>query len=132
MPTQTLQILGSYGIDVEIEYAEIQRDFGDGYDANELVGNTAGELFYRLTYDYLPQTTVDFVLDPENANAVTSYADYLWLFFTRRKVDGAAFNITDPKSGATVLVKFVDRRLSLKLINYKLFTSGLLLRQHRT
>lgn len=128
----TLQILGSYGMDIEIGFAEIQRDFGEGYDANELVGNSSGELFYRLVFDFLPDSTDLTVTDPEDGDAVKTYQDYLWDFFVRRKQTGDAFDVTDPRTGSTVSVKLIDTRLSYKFLTYKLFSSGLLLRQHRS
>lgn len=128
----TLQILGSYGMDIELEFAEIQRDFGDGYDANELVGNSAGELFYRLVFDFLPDSLELTVTDPEDGSAVKTYQDYLWDFFVRRKQNGDAFDVVDPRTGSTVSVKLTDIRLSYKFLTYKLFSTGLLLRQHRS
>lgn len=128
---QTLQVLGSYGMELDIEFAEIVRDFGDGYDDNVLVGNSSGEKFYRLVLEFLPDGTDQLsVVDPEDS-LTKSYADYIWDFFVRRKQDGEAFNITDPRDGATVLVKFAESRLSYQFLTYKLFGSGLLLRQHR-
>lgn len=132
MPTQTLQIIGSYGLELDLAVNEIVRDFGDGFDQTVFVGNTAGLRRYRLKYEFLPDSTSDLsVTDPEDST-VKSYARYLYDFFLRRKVDGAAFQITCPLKGDTVLVKFTDKVLTLQLFTYKLYSSGLALRQYRS
>lgn len=129
----TLQILGSYGFEPEIVFDEIVRDYGDGYDDTILVGHSQGVKFYKLNFEFLPDTTSELsVLDPEDS-LTKSYARYLWDFFVRRKGDGAAFNITDPRDGSTVSVKFAEGRLSYTLFQYKIFSAaGVLLRQYRS
>lgn len=129
MPTQTFQVPSQLQLEVAIEFAEIVRDYGDGYDDNVLVGHSDGQLFYRLVWNSLPDRTTHTVTD-EDAATVT-WADYIWQFFINRKQDGEAFNITDPRSGSTVLVKFVERRLTYNMIHTSVFTTGILLRQHR-
>ena len=128
----TLQILGNLGLDVGIRFAEIQRDFGDGHDRNELVGNSQGQLFYSLVFNVLPDRVTHTVTDPEDGDTVKSYANYLWDFFVRRKQDGLPFDITDPRTGLTVSVKFVDTELTYRLFSRKIYSTGLKLKQHRS
>ncbi len=137
MSTQTLKIIGSYGASVGIEFQEITRRYGSGYDQNDLTGPTDGTLVVRLNYDFLPDDGSLTVTDPENANAVTNWSVYLWKFFVRRKQDDEAFNVTiiDPSVGGTTelteLFKFVDRRMDFNWFSYKLYSTGLELRQWR-
>jgi len=139
MPTQSfiaptgINILGEYGAATSIRYDEINRDFGGGYDETELTGPTAGTLFLRLKYGFLPSSTALTVVDAENGSAVTPWAQYVWLFFKRRKADQAAFNVTytDPATGsdATTTFRFVDSQLDFETVTYKLQSTGILLRQ---
>lgn len=136
MPTQTLQIPASYAIDVAVEYQEITRFYAGGHDKTEVVGPTDGIILLGLSFNHLPMGTSLTVIDPENGSAVTPWAKYLWKFFNYRKADQAAFNVNieDPNTGATMtqLFKFADSRLTMQLINWKLYTaSGLQLRQWR-
>lgn len=134
---QTLQILGSYGAGVGIEFQRINRRYGSGYDQNDLTGHTDGTLVLKLNYDFLPDDGSLTVLDPENANAVTNWPVYLWKFFVSRMQDDEAFNVTviDPGVGGsttlTALFKFVDSRMDYSWFSYKLYSTGLELRQWR-
>lgn len=134
---QTLQILGSYGAGVGIEFQRINRRYGSGYDQNDLTGHTDGTLVLKLNYDFLPDDGSLTVLDPENANAVTNWPVYLWKFFVSRMQDDEAFNVTviDPSVGGsttlTQLFKFVDSRMDYSWFSYKLYSTGLELRQWR-
>ena len=131
MPTQTLQLLGSYGADIAIRFDRIVHDFKDGFKRFTLVGHSAGVLRYRLVYDFLHAATDQLsVTDPEDS-ILKSWPDYLWDFFARRMVDGAAFNLADPRTGSTVLVTFVESALSYNFFTYKLFSSGIELEQFR-
>lgn len=136
MPVQELKILGGYGAKVSIRFARIVHDHGDGYVTKALVGNSAGERLFALNYDFLPNEGSLTVVDTENGNAVTNWPAYLWRFYVRRMVDGAAFNIIyeDPDAGAstTTLVDFVDNQLDYDWMTFKLYSSGVLLRQART
>jgi hypothetical protein len=127
----TLQVLGSYGMTISIVFDEIVRDYRDGTTDTVLVGHTNGVLEYALKLDFLPDAELT-VTDPEDSNIVKTWQDYFWDFFVRRKQDGAAFDITDPRTGSTVSVKFVDSRLDYEFVTYALFSAaGIRLRQHR-
>lgn len=128
-----INVLGEYGASIGIGYDRIIRDFGGGYQTNELTGPTAGLLTLRLNYGFLPQGTEITVVDAENSNTVTPWAKYVWLFFKRRMADGAAFDVTytDPATGSTDTDKFVfvDSELTYEEANYKLSTTGIVLKQ---
>jgi hypothetical protein len=140
VPTQTLlaptgiSVLGAYGASVSVEYAEIVREFAVGYDKSELVGPTDGQLFLKLNYEFLPDEAPYTVVDVENGSAVTTWPVYLWRFYKRRKADGAAFNVTfyNPEDGAddTRTFKFEDSQLSYDFLMFKLYSTGLLLREY--
>ena len=129
-----INILGEYGSSIGIRFDEISRDYGGGYDETELVGPTTGLLFLRLKYGFLPTNTLLTVVDDENSNTVTPWAQYLWLKFKRRKADGQAFDVTfiDPATNAnsTKKFKFADSQLDYETITFQLYGSGLLLRQY--
>lgn len=140
MPTQSLLIYPSFGYGVDLVVDEISKDYGSGYDNSILVGHSEGLLFYRLRYDFLHYGTDQLsVLDPEDS-VTKNWPSYLFAFYLRRKLDGEAFNIkydTDkfnlvqPTTGTSLLVKFVDKRLSFENVTFKLYSSGVLLRQYR-
>lgn len=141
MPTQTLKIFPSYGADIERTFDVIPRSFGDGYDNSVVVGNSTGLIFYRLRFDYLHYSTDQLsVLDPEDS-VTKNWPRYLWDFFARRIIDGEAFNIkydtdvynlvNDTTTGTALLVKFVDTRISYNQFTFKLYSTGLTLRQWR-
>lgn len=135
MSVQTLKVIGSYPANVGIEFQELTRRYGSGYDQTDLVGPTDGTLTLKLNYEFLPDDGSLTVTDPENGDAVTNWPVYLWKFFVRRKQDGEAFYVTmiDPSVGGsttfTQLFKFVDSRLDYSWFTYKLYSSSLELRQ---
>lgn len=137
MATQTLQIIGSYAAGVGIEFQRINRRYGSGYDQNDLTGHTDGTLVLKLNYEFLPDDGSLTVTDPENGDAVTNWSVYLWKFFVNRMQDDEAFNVTviDPSVGGsttlTQLFKFVDSRMDYSWFSYKLYSTGLELRQWR-
>lgn len=135
MSTQTLQLPPSYPASISIRFEEIVREFGGGYDTSEIVGPTDGTILLKFNYGHLPAGTSLVVSDPEDGGASTPWAKYLWKFFIRRKQDGEAFNVVadDPATGttATWLVKFADSQLDYELLTYKLYSSGVALRQWR-
>lgn len=141
MATQTLLIPSSYQYTTEIVFDVVDRSFGDGYDNSIVVGHSEGLLYYTLRYDFLHYATDQLsVTDPEDST-LKSWPSYLWAFFKRRIIDGEAFNLkysvdpfnlVDPATGSAVLVKFVDKRLSLENITFKLYSTGIVLRQYRT
>ena len=130
MPTQTLQIIGNFSPEIEIEFAEIVRDYGDGYDSTVRVGHSDGQLHFRLVYNVLPGAQGQSILDPETSTN-KSQADYLWDFFVKRKQDGEPFLVKNPRTEANVLVKFAESRLSYTLFAVKLFSTGIRLKQYR-
>ncbi len=140
MAIQSLLIYPSYGYGVDLVVDEIPDSFGDGYDTAAIVGNSAGLLYYKLRFDFLHYGTDQLsVTDPEDS-VVKSWPSYLYAFFLRRKLDGEAFNIkydtekfnlTLPTTGTSILVKFVDRTLSLDNVTFKLYSTGITLRQYR-
>ena len=67
MSTQTLKVIGSYPANVGIEFQELTRRYGSGYDQTDLVGPTAGTLVLRLSYEFLPDDGSLTVTDPETA-----------------------------------------------------------------
>lgn len=130
MPTQTLQIIGNFSPEIEIEFEEIRRDFGSGYDANLRVGHTDGQLRFRLVYNVLPGAQGQTILDPETSTNKTQ-ADYLWDFFVKRKQDGQPFYVKNPRTDANVLVKFSESNLTYTKFAVKLFSTGIRLHQYR-
>ncbi len=130
MPLQTLQILGSYGFREKIKYDRIEHRFSDGSRSSALVGNSAGTTTYVLNFDFLPDTEL-MVTDPAHSDTVT-WAVYLPRFFADRMADGAAFNIVVPRTGSTVAVALLTTELDLDFLTYKLYSTGLELRQYRT
>jgi hypothetical protein len=128
-----INVLGEYGAGISIRYDEISRDFGGGYDETELVGPTGGLLLLRLKYGFLDASGTLTVQDPENGNAVTKWSVYVWKVFKRRKLDGAAMDVTyiDPETEmtATAKFKFVDSQLDYETVTYLLYSTGILLRQ---
>jgi len=133
---QTLLVPPSYSVGVSIRFDEIIREFGGGYDTNELVGPTDGIILLKYRYNILHAGAQLTINDPEAGGAATSWPKYLWLFYRRRKQQGDAFNVTlleDPATEAamTQLFKFADSQLDYDLISWKLYTSGIALRQWR-
>lgn len=130
MPTQTFQLIGQMGSAYELQFARIVHDFGDGYESAALVGNSSGQEFVTLKFNVLTDRAGDVLTDPEDSTSKTR-AKYLIDFFTRRMVDGAAFNVTTTR-GDTLLVTFAESTLSAEIINRKAYSTGLRFRQHRS
>lgn len=140
MAVQTLLIPSSYGYTTTIEYDEVVHNYGSGYNTTSIVGHSEGLLYYTLRFDFLHYATDQLSLtDPEDST-LKSYPAYIWAFFKRRKIDGEAFNLkystdvfnlVDPTTGSSVLVKFVDRRLTLDNITFRLYSTGIQLKQYR-
>lgn len=131
MPTPELKITGGFSPDVEIGFAEIIRNYGDGYDTTLRVGHSDGETRYRLVCNTLSSSLAPFIIDEENGNTPTPPAIYLWRFFVRRKQDGQAFNIKDPLFETNVLVKFSESKMSFSKFAVRLFSTGINLHQFR-
>src|SRR5262245_38694195 len=127
--TQSLQLIGQIGSEYELEFAEIVRDYGDGRDDSVLVGHSEGQEFVTLIFNALTDRSGDTISDPEDSTTKTRMK-YLIDFFTRRKVDGEAFNVTTTRE-QTLLVKFADRSLTAKNIGRKAYSVGIRFRQHR-
>jgi len=131
MPLQRLKILGQFDLECAIEFAELERDYGDGYDSTVRVGHSEGLKTYRLVYKALPQTQGQSILDDETMTQ-KKQADYLWDFFVKRKQDGEAFIIKDPRTETDIDVKFAERRLSYQMFALKLYSTGIALREWRS
>ena len=135
MPTQTLQLVGKFEHDAGRQYARLYFDHGDGFTPSVLVGHSSGVRTYRYVYT-APDRTGDsrfMVTDAEDSVSKT-WSDYLEDFHGRRMVDGAAFNVTDQKTGSTVLVTFAGENaqaLTFRAIGKKVYACELLLRQYR-
>ena len=131
MPSyQTLKLTGDFDLQVEIEFEEIQRYYGSGYDTTVRTGHSAGVLHFKLVYKVLSGSQGQKIHDDESGTDKAP-ADYVWDAFVNRKADGQPFYIKNPRTGTDVLVKFTDRRLSFTLFAVKLFSSGITLRQFR-
>lgn len=130
MPTQELLLTGDFDIQVEIEFGEIERNYGKSYSTVLRTGHTDGDLGFKLVYKTLANSSGQAITDPEDSIAKAP-ARYVWEFFVRRKQDGAAFNVKDPRTGNLVLCKFAERKLSYTLFAVRLFSSGISLKQFR-
>lgn len=130
MPTQELLLTGDFDLQVEIEFAEIPRNYGSGHETVLRGGHSDGNLGYKLVYKTLSNSGGQAITDPEDSTAKAP-ARYVWEFFVRRKQDQAAFNVKDPRTGTDVLVKFAERKLSYTLFAVRLFSSGISLKQYR-
>ncbi len=127
---QTFQL--PYGVELEVEMTvgELVWSYGDGFDDQAFVGHTGGHLTYRFSY-FAPNRTTHQVTDPEDS-IVKTYPKYFKDFWLRRKIDGADFNVTDPITGAAVLVKFIDSRIVFRTIGKTTFQIQAAFRQHRS
>lgn len=130
MPTQTLKWVGNFSLEITQRFTEIRRNHHDGYDTDKTVGSNVGLLEFSLTFSSLPQSAAPAILDDETTTNM-SRADYVWTFFTKRKVDGEAFNILDPRTETNVLVRFVDQEISFDLFMERMASTGLRLKQVR-
>lgn len=130
MPTQELQITGDFDLQVEIEFGEVERNYGKSYSTVLRTGHTDGDLSFKLVYKTLSNSGGQAITDPEDSIAKAP-ARYLWEFFVRRKQDGEPFNVKNPRTGALVLVKFAEKKLSYTLFAVRLFSTGLSLKQFR-
>lgn len=130
MPTWELLLTGDFDLVEEIEFGEIERNYGKSYSTILRTGHSDGDLSFKLTYKTLSNSGGQAITDPEDSTAKAP-ARYVWEFFVRRKQDGAAFNVKDPRTGSLVLVKFAERKLSYTLFAVRLFSSGISLKQFR-
>ena len=131
MPTQTFQLIGQLGSEYEIAFARLDFDYGDGYEQSVIVGHSSGQEFVTLVFNVLSNRSAQNITDPEDSVSKTR-EKYLIDFFTRRQVDGAAFNVTTTR-GDTLLVTFAEARLNLKR-SYKQASGSVAIRfrQHRS
>jgi hypothetical protein len=128
MPERLLK-LGSFGCELSIFYPKVRRNFLDGLDGDDPA--TTSVRRYRLVYKALPNATLQNVLDPED-DVTRTEAQYLEAFWRRRIQDGAAFTITDFRTGEDVTVKFLPQSdaLSLTLFRRSLFESELYMEEY--
>lgn len=130
MPTQTLKLTGDFDLQVEIEFEEIVRNYGSGFDTTLTTGHSDGQLHFKLTYKVLSGSQGQKIHDDESGTDKAP-ADYVWDFFVARKKDKQPFYILNPRTGTNVLCKFSERRLSFTLFAIKLFSTGISLHQFR-
>jgi hypothetical protein len=126
---ETLQEIGSFGLSVEVDFAIVEQDLGDGYDQSILMGSSAGLRAWNLVYKTLPQTLDGAIM---RGTELESRADYVWDFFVRMKAAGnASFELICPKDGKRYLVKFAEHKISYELFMVRLFSSGVRIVQRR-
>jgi hypothetical protein len=126
----TLQLPSQFPLDENIEFEEIVRRFGDGYDHDESVGSTDGIRSFRFAFNTLTQSSGQSVYDAELDDDLTR-AVSLWEFFKRRKRDGSPFWVCAPRDEANVLVKFWQSRLKFKRQPINRFMAEVELREHK-
>ncbi|MGH7815784.1 MAG: hypothetical protein ACREOR_00185 [Candidatus Binatia bacterium] len=129
MPTQTFVLIGQPSSEYELAFARLDFDFGDGYEQSVIVGHSSGQEFVTLVFNALSNRSAQNITDPEDSTAKTP-EKYLIDFFTRRMVDGAAFNVTTTR-GATLLVTFADSKLPIKRTGKNIGQINIRFRQHR-
>ncbi len=105
MSTQTLQLVGVARPTQGRKFERLTFNHGSGNQESVLVGHSQGVRYCQ--YEYVaPDRSTHTVNDPENGNTATTWIDYLDAFHGYRMVDGAAFNVTDQRTGSTILVMF--------------------------
>jgi hypothetical protein len=130
MPYPELQYLGNFQLTSEIEFPGVlEANYGDGYGDSAIVGSTAGTRLWSLTYSALFR-------QPFGAGASSfvsqSRADYVFEFYVARMAAGnEPFVVYCPRARKRFLACFVDKKLTFTLVDYRLATSGLNLRQRR-
>lgn len=130
MPTQTFQLIGQPGSDYELAFARLEFNFGDGYEQAVIVGHSSGQEFATLTFNVISNRSAQNLTDPEDSTNKTP-EKYLIDFFTRRMVDGEAFNVTTTR-GDTLLVTFAQDTLPIKRIAKNAGQISIRFKQHRS
>lgn len=130
MPTQTFQLIGQIGSGGSLSVARLRFRYGGGYEQSVLVGHSSGDESVSLVFNALSDRTAQNLVDAEDSVTRTPL-EYAIAFFTRRMVDGAAFNVTTTR-GDTLLVYLDEETISYDYISKSVFKGGLRFRQART
>lgn len=120
-----LQLIGSFGLRAEIEFAELVMQLSLRRRAAVEVDDSRGVRSWQLVYKALPGT-LDGPVTLDSGDA-RSRADYLWDFFCDRKGGGGpqSFILTCPRDGKDYLGVFTDPKLSYEMFTVRLFSTGL-------
>jgi hypothetical protein len=120
------------GQEVDIEFAVLSAQFGDGHGARALVGSPAGLRTWRIKYDHLAR-------QPHRRTgrfSVESAASYLWGFWCDRMAEGnSSFvrSFVDPRDNKRKdwLVGFTETKLTYTEFRQRFYTTGIEVRQRR-
>lgn len=130
MPVPDFLLIGQIGSDLDVAYARIIHDFGDGFVQQALVGHASGEESVTLIFNTLSDRSAQNVLDPEDSTNKTP-TQYLLDYLKRRVADGSAFNVTTTR-GVLLSVYWLEPNINWKTISKKAGSTGLKFRQART
>lgn len=130
MPTPSFALPGQLGSDYELSFARLEQNFGDGYETAAIVGHSSGQEFVTLTFNAISNRSAQNITDPEDSTSKTP-EKYLIDFFTRRMVDGAAFNVTTTR-GDTLLVTFAQDSLPINRFSRNVGRVSIKFKQHRS
>lgn len=123
----TLQLLGSYNIQLVAKYPAVKRGFSAGHNGDDLP--TAEIRVWKLSFKTLPDAVAQSVTDPEISQTL-SQALYFWRFVNRRIQDGAAFQVKEPEDQATVTVKVAQDHIAMRMNYQKLYESELVIEEY--
>ena len=127
---ETFQLIGQIGSGGSLSVARLRFRYGGGYEQSALVGHSSGDESVSLVFNALSDRTAQNLVDAEDS-ATRTPLEYAIAFFTRRMVDGAAFNVTTTR-GDTLLVYLDEDTISYDYISKSVFKGGLRFRQART
>jgi hypothetical protein len=118
--------ISSYGVSESISFARIRNVLGDGFESSVLMGSATGLREWSLKFDLMSERRT-FTIEGRAQTIV----EYLWDFYCEHQVSGEPFIIQSPKNNQFYLASFADEKLTLTKFTYKLWSTGLALRQRR-
>jgi hypothetical protein len=127
---QTLQILGSFGLEVSLAFPAYTYQDENGYGFHQRTGHADGTKRWRLIYEATPD---DFSCETITINGVTITArEYIRAFFiNHHKPNIIPFQLVCPDDGVLYSAVFTEHTINWRYLEYKLWGTGLALKQWR-
>lgn len=120
---EKLQLLGSFGLEVDESFAAITYPNRDGYAYSVIIGDERGTKSWLLKMDTLPADSADCNYTTAEGEVQSAF-DYYLRFIKHHCSPVTPFYITCPEDGLSYSVVFVEPSFTRSALNYRFWSGG--------
>lgn len=120
---ESLQLLGSYGLEVDESFPAISYFSRDGYGYSVIMGDERGTKSWLLKMDTLPANSADCSYTTLEGETQSAF-DYYLRFIKRHCRPLTPFFITCPEDGQDYSVVFAEPSFTRSALNYRFWSGG--------